>query len=116
MEITDFVPPYDDPHSYGINGVIKLDPASGDAATAKGNGRTGILIHGGELGIGGQLRRTNGCLRLRDDEFAYLKSNINNLLPIDPITIIEVLEIGTPSPIPCDLNSTCGESDPPPGF
>jgi hypothetical protein len=44
--ITDFGPPYDNPHSYGINGVIKMDPATGDAATAKANGRTGILIHG----------------------------------------------------------------------
>lgn len=117
IAITDFVPPYDNPHSYGINGVIKLDPTSGNAAIAKANGRTGILIHGGDLGPGGMLRRTNGCLRLRDDEFYYLKDKINNfLLPLDPITSVEVLEIGTPSPISCDTNSTCDEGDPPPGF
>src|SRR5437016_1174155 len=44
IEITDFVPPYDNNHSYGANGVIKLDPVSGDALIAKRNGRTGILI------------------------------------------------------------------------
>lgn len=116
LAITDCVPPYNNTHSYGVNGVMKLDPASGDAATAKANGRSGILIHGGDLGAGGQLRRTNGCLRLRDDEFAYLKNNINGLYPIDPITVIEVVEIGTPSAIACDINSTCGDGDPPPGF
>ena len=116
LSITDFVFPYNNAHSYGVNGVIKLDPATRDAAVAKTNGRTGILIHGGELGAGGQLRRTNGCLRLRDDEFLYLKNNINNLMPIDPVTFVEVLEIGAPSTITCDTNATCGESDPPPGF
>jgi L,D-transpeptidase-like protein len=116
LSVTGCVPPYDNTHSYGPNGVIRLDPQSGQATTGKANGRTGILIHGGDLGVGGALRRTNGCMRLRDDEMEYLLQQMTLLSPLDPVSTIEVAEMGGPSIFPCDTNSTCGEGDPPPGF
>lgn len=116
LKMTEYVAPYNVSKKYGPNGVIQMDPSSGDAATAQANGRTGILIHGGDLGAGGQLRRTNGCLRLRNDEYVYLKGLINGLLPTDPVTTISVSELGTPSHLPCDNNADCDEDDPPPGF
>ena len=45
---------------------ILLEGLAGDALVAKQNGRTGICIHGGPLREG-QLRATNGCLRVDDD-------------------------------------------------
>lgn len=44
---------------------ILLDPIGGQALEAKKNGRTGLCIHGGPL-RDGQLRATNGCLRVDD--------------------------------------------------
>jgi len=111
-----FVFPYNNLHSYGPNGVIQLDPLSGQAAVAKANGRFGFLFHGGDPGPGGALRRTNGCMRLQNDEMAYLKDQINQLYPTDQVTTVEVSEVGVSSTIICDSNSSCGEGDPPPGF
>lgn len=48
--------------SYG-SAFLLLDPQSGDALSAKKKGRTGLAIHGGDLGQGGSLRATQGCLR-----------------------------------------------------
>lgn len=53
-------------HSYGPV-FIRLDPRDGEALQAKLNGRTGIGIHGGDLGPGEMLRATFGCLRLEND-------------------------------------------------
>lgn len=114
LAVVAYGPPYSDKHKYGNNGVIKLDPQTGNALTAKYNGRKGILIHGGDL-KNGQLRRTNGCLRMPNDEFAYLKGLINELSISDPVTILEVFESGNPN-TPCSDNASCGEGDPPPGF
>lgn len=116
LEMTEFVAPYNNAHSYGPYGVIRMDPATGDAYQAKLNGRTGILIHAGDLGPGGTLRRTNGCLRLMNEEYKYLKDQINALSVGDPLTRIDVTETGTPAAQPCADNSSCEESDPPPGF
>lgn len=115
LAVTNFGSPYTDTRKYGNQGVIKLEPQTGNALIARNNGRTGILIHGGDLGAGGQLRRTNGCLRMANDELAYLKQLINELSISDPVTILEVVESGVPN-APCFNNSTCGEGDPPPGF
>ncbi|OQP38619.1 hypothetical protein A4H97_18005 [Niastella yeongjuensis] len=101
--------------SYGPNGVFKLDPVSGNAALAETNGRIGILIHGGDLGPNAQLRRTNGCLRMRNDEFLALKTLVQNLSISDPVDVLEVFENGT-SADPSFNNDTCGDGDPPPDF
>ena len=53
---------------------IRLDGVAGDALTAKQNGRTGICIHGGALNDRGELRATNGCLRVDDDTAVALAS------------------------------------------
>jgi len=50
-------------HSYGP-AFFRLDPISGEALDAKQQGRSGIGIHGGDLGSDGSLRPTFGCLRL----------------------------------------------------
>lgn len=52
--------------TYGPHPVIRLEPVSGDALTAKSNGRKGLLIHGGTL-RDGVLRPTHGCIRVDDD-------------------------------------------------
>ena len=44
---------------------LQLDPISGEALTAKINGRIGLCIHGGPT-RNGRLRATNGCLRVHD--------------------------------------------------
>ncbi len=59
-------------HSYGPNGAIRLNPVSGDAATAAGLGRQYLLIHGGDLNPVGRLRPTNGCVRLSNADMLSL--------------------------------------------
>jgi hypothetical protein len=58
--------------SYGPNGAIRLEPTGGAALTAKLNGRTGLLIHGGRDKGDGKLVPTNGCLRVSDADMARL--------------------------------------------
>ena len=43
---------------------VRLHPVSGEAWTARQQGREGIGLHGGDLGPAGELRATFGCLRL----------------------------------------------------
>ena len=50
--------------SYGQWPTIRLEPIAGDALTAKNNGRRGLLIHGGTADKVGNLRPTNGCIRV----------------------------------------------------
>jgi hypothetical protein len=61
-------------HSYGLNPVIRLIPASGDAL---GSERTGLLVHGGPPNASGQLRPTHGCIRVADDDQAELVRRMN---------------------------------------
>lgn len=65
-------------NSYGSNGALVLDPVDGQAMDAKGNGRVGLLIHGGTLGTGSRLRATHGCLRLSDGDMAILMAAIRD--------------------------------------
>ena len=58
--------------SYGPNPVLVLNPVSGDALTAKNNGRFGLLIHGGDLNAAGKFRPTHGCVRVGNDDMAWL--------------------------------------------
>ena len=53
-------------HTYGPFPSLLLDPQSGDALTAKQNGREGLMIHGGAPSVNGGLRPTHGCIRVSD--------------------------------------------------
>jgi hypothetical protein len=65
-------------HSYGPNGAIRLNPTGGDADTAATlGGRQYLLIHGGDLNGSGQLRPTNGCIRLSNADMASLLNAIS---------------------------------------
>lgn len=46
---------------------FRLFPLTGQAKAGWDAGRRGLGIHGGELGPGGMLRPTYGCLRLDDE-------------------------------------------------
>jgi hypothetical protein len=50
--------------SYGTFPPISLNPMSGQALQAKLNGRRGLLLHSGDLGLQGGLRPTHGCVRI----------------------------------------------------
>lgn len=50
--------------SYGQWPTIRMTPTAGDALTAWTNGRRGLLIHGGDADKVGNLRPTNGCIRV----------------------------------------------------
>lgn len=65
-------------HNHGPNGKIELNPVSGDALTAKTNGRTHLQIHGGAL-RNGNLRATWGCIRVSDEDMANLNQAIGAL-------------------------------------
>ena len=55
--------------TYGPNEVVRMSPISGDAVTSYEQGnRSGILIHGGDIGSADQLRPTYGCLRLSNED------------------------------------------------
>ncbi|MBI4907497.1 MAG: L,D-transpeptidase [Acidobacteria bacterium] len=58
--------------TYGPQSVITLDPVSGQAKTAKENGRWGLLIHGGALNAAGKLRPTFGCVRVSNTSMQIL--------------------------------------------
>lgn len=58
--------------TYGPQGVISLDPQSGQAKVAKENGRFGLLIHGGALNAAGRLRPTFGCVRVADGDMVAI--------------------------------------------
>jgi hypothetical protein len=65
-------------HSYGPNGAIRLNPTAGDANTAATvGGRQYLLIHGGDLNGSGNLRPTNGCIRLSNGDMITLLNAIS---------------------------------------
>src|SRR5260370_10545608 len=49
-------------HTYRASPSALLDPQSGDALTAKTNGREGLMIHGGAPSANRGLRPTHGCV------------------------------------------------------
>jgi hypothetical protein len=65
-------------HSYGNAGALALRPVGGPALDALANGRIGLLIHGGDPGLGGTLRPTNGCVRLSNADMASLITGLEN--------------------------------------
>lgn len=46
-------------------------------------GREGIMVHGGAPGNGGGLRPTDGCLRVSNDDMAWLIENFKTPCTID---------------------------------
>lgn len=75
--------------TYGPQGVITLDPISGQAKVAKTNGRWGLLIHGGELNAAGRLRPTFGCLRLSNASM----QEVLGAIPVDEAIEVTVSEV-----------------------
>ena len=73
-------------HTYGASRSILLDPQSGDALTAKNNGREGLMIHGGASSSTGGLRPTHGCIRVSEDTQKGLIGLIAPV-PLDSITV-----------------------------
>lgn len=93
-------------YSYGPHGAIVMDPLSGDALTAKQNGRKGLLIHGGAPSKKGGLRRTNGCIRLSNADMKSLLDAVRALPPGDALGRINVI----------DSPELANESDPDDGY
>ncbi len=69
------VPPGDPVHSYGPGRRLLLQGIEGDALKAMAV-RSGLMVHGGDLNPAykqwGGLRPTHGCLRLADEDVAWL--------------------------------------------
>lgn len=65
-------------YSFGNEGLVVLDPYSGQALQAKRppNGRVGILAHAGSLSRDGGLRPTAGCLRLSPSDMQTLSTTL----------------------------------------
>jgi hypothetical protein len=80
-----------DLHTYGPHPSVLLDPQSGQALTAKTNGRTGLMIHGGVPSATGGLRPTHGCVRLSDANQNALIALITTLsLTTITVTVTEI--------------------------
>ncbi len=76
-------------HSYGPTAVIRLTPVSGQAKLAADGGkRSGLLIHGGDLGLADALRPTEGCVRVSNEGMAEI-IGIIGLGWKGPVTITE---------------------------
>lgn len=70
---------YANQSAYGPNSTIVLEPLSGDAAVAQAFGRTEFLIQGGDLGVNGGLRPTNGSIRLSNTSMAVLLRAVQSI-------------------------------------
>lgn len=60
---------------FGPHQRLLLDPYAGQALQAKRNGRSGLMIHGGDPsrnGSRGGLRPTNGCIRVSNSDMQQL--------------------------------------------
>lgn len=102
---------------YGQSGSIVLDPQSGDAKTAKDNGRTGLFIHAGRHAfsavVGPQaLKPTNGCVRMLDWHLAQLINVIRSQTLAFPGDV--VVEVGEPGGPVGDIDDSVVDIDPPP--
>jgi len=103
-------------YNYGASGAIVLDPVSGDAVTAKANGRRGLLIHGGAPGTGGRLRATHGCIRLSDGDMAALIAAIGTATTNPIARRCEAITLSVIVGDPADDTAGPGMDDPPPGI
>ena len=84
---------------FGPNPVIRLQPVSGDAALANGNGRTATLIHGGD-----DDAPTDGSIRVSNNALvSILKFFPTNLEKAYPRIVVRVAE--TKSPVTLQTSS-----------
>jgi hypothetical protein len=74
-----------DVHTYGTHPSVLLNPLSGQALTAKQQGRTGLMIHGGSPSFTGGLRPTHGCVRLSEDDQGSLIALI-----VPPVVLLSI--------------------------
>jgi hypothetical protein len=101
--------------SYGPNGAIRMNPTSGDAATAAIAGRQYLLIHGGDLNAAGALRPTNGCLRLSNADMVLLINSIAVEAQLSgPTNSCNLIDLGVSVLGPGGLDDGYDEGDPPP--
>ncbi len=101
---------------YGSSGVIVLDPVSGDALTAKNNGRTGLLIHSGRqistpTPLPSHLRPTNGCIRVLERDLAALVQAMRDNAFLFPGDV--TLTVGPNGP-QGTMDENVSDGDPPP--
>jgi hypothetical protein len=103
-------------YSYGPHGAYVLEPVSGDALTAKANGRTGLLIHGGDPGAGGLLRATLGCLRLSNENMLRLIEAVRAAGDNPVMNRCETVELSVLVGDPSTEGAGDDEADPPTGI
>jgi len=102
--------------SYGPHAAFVLKPKSGDALTAARNGRTGLLIHSGDLGDGGKLRATHGCLRLSNDDMKSVLEAVANAGQNPQFNRCEVVTSRVLVGVAGSEGAGADEDDPPPGI
>ena len=105
--------------SYGPHEALVLEPTGGQALESKINGRTGLMIHGGDPGANGRLRATHGCVRLSNDDMRKLLDAIAKVHD-DPVSrqcrVTQIAasigpegdpvsgeDVGDPPPLPGDI-------------
>lgn len=76
--------------SYGPFRRIALHAVAGDAWKAKRNGRAGEMAHGGDLAAGGELRPTEGCVRVANPDMEQLAAACDRDAAAEGITVIVV--------------------------
>ncbi len=102
---------------FGSTGSIVMEPTSGDAATAKANGRVGLLIHAGRqpnspTPLPSHLKNTNGCLRMLEGDLSDLIHKIeSNSFLFPGKVVIKITPIGG---LDGDIDENIDEGDPPP--
>lgn len=99
--------------SYGGEGALVLSPTSGDAKTAAKNGRTGLLIHGGDPNKQGRLRPTHGCVRLSNADMKKLVAALNAVQNANGVRC-DVLRVNATVGAVNDAESGEDVGDPPP--
>lgn len=98
--------------SYGPNGAVRLVPTSGEALEASQiGGRSGLLIHGGDLNAKGLLRPTNGCVRISNTDMQELMVAIR--LNENPLEACEISK-GPAALVTIGTDEGYDEGDPPP--
>jgi hypothetical protein len=99
--------------SYGTEGLIALEPTSGQALEAKNNGRVGLAIHGGKPSVSGGLRPTNGCIRVSNENMKDLIIALENVPNIVECNCVDI-QVSLPSTGQVDPDEGYDEGDPPP--
>jgi hypothetical protein len=102
-------------HSYGSSGALVLRPVGGQALSAAANGRTGLLIHSGDPGVGGRLRPTNGCVRLSGADMSALMAALEAASTSGAAPICSALEISA-TVREGDVDDGSDDGDPPPNI